>query len=108
MPGNPEALPAGRGRLASLGTALAVTLAVAACGGGISGKYSDDTDSVSYTFESGGKVMMQASFGPMIEMEYEKDGDRILIKGVGGATQVLEITDEGHLDMGMLVLKKVE
>lgn len=92
----------------ALVTALAVAGGLAACGGsGIEGTYSDDMGVVSYDFGSGGKVLVTGPFGAAVEMEYERDGDRILVGGAdSSARQVLTITDEGHLDMGVTVLKK--
>jgi len=86
---------------------LVTTVAVGGCGGGgLEGTYSDDMGVVSYEFRSGGKVMITGPFGNAVELNYEVDGDRVLVKASEGAAQVLTITPEGHLDIGLAVLKK--
>ena len=92
----------------ALVTLLALAGGFAACGGsGIEGTYSDDMGVVSYDFGSDGKVLVTGPFGAAVEMDYERDGDRILVGGGdSSARQVLTITEEGHLDMGVTVLRK--
>ena len=91
--------------LAALLPALALGAAACGAGGGIEGTYADDMGVISYTFGDDGKVTVTGPFGSEVEMDYEVDGDRVLVGGAE-ARQVLTITEEGHLDMGMTVLKK--
>ncbi len=85
------------------------TLVAGGCGGGgLEGTYADDMGVVSYEFMSGGKVMITGPFGNAVELNYEVDGDRVLVRASEGAAQVLTITPEGHLDIGLAVLKKQE
>ncbi|MDH3298340.1 MAG: hypothetical protein OEM23_04160 [Gemmatimonadota bacterium] len=83
-----------------------VALAFAGCGGGLEGTYSDEMGVVTYEFSSDGKVMITGPFGNAVQLDYELEGDRVLVKASEGAAQVLTITPEGHLDIGLAVLKK--
>lgn len=89
---------------------LVVVLALAGCGGGggLEGTYSDDSGVVSYEFQKNGKVLI-TSIGGTVELDYEIDGDKVKVRAAEDApAQVLTITEEGDLDMGMAVLKKQE
>ncbi len=93
---------------------LAVVLTLLLAGGlaacsadGLDGVYEDAAGVVSYDFQSDGKVIVTGPFGAGVELSYERDGDRVYI-GAGDARQVLTITEEGHLDMGMAVLERRE
>lgn len=88
------------------GIGVLVALAVAACGGGLSGSYSDDSGVVTYEFSRGGTVTITSGLGGTIELDYERDGDRILVKGPQGGNQVLTLTPDGDIDIGVAVLKK--
>lgn len=95
-------------RIRSILLALVLSVAgLAACGGGFEGTYADEMGVVSYTFKSDGTVTVTGPFGSEVEMEYEKDGDRVLV-GSGGARQVLDILEDGSLDMGITTLRKQE
>ena len=85
--------------------AFLIVIALAGCGGGLSGTYADDMGAVTYEFQSNGKVLITSGFGAAVELEYKKDGDKIRIGTPEGA-QVLTITEEGHIDMGFILLKK--
>ena len=86
---------------------LTLGLALAACGGGMSGTYADDMGIVSYEFKSNGKVVISSGLGAAVEMDYEKDGNTIRVTAMEGMpAQVLTLTDEGDLDLGLAVLKK--
>ena len=88
-----------------LGIVLAIAL-TACGGGGMNGTYSDDSGIVSYEFKGNGKVLV-SSMGQTVELQYEKDGDKIRVMAAKNApAQVITITDDGHLDVGMAVLKK--
>lgn len=73
----------------------------------LDGVYEDEAGIVSYDFQSDGKVIVTGPFGAGVELSYERDGDRVYI-GAGDARQVLTITEEGDLDLGLAVLKKQE
>lgn len=75
---------------------LLASLLLAACGGGLSGTYTDPMGISSYTFEPGGKVEMSA-MGASVEMPYEVDGNKVRIKLPGGAAQVLTIKPDGSI-----------
>lgn len=97
-------------RIRSLVVLLTLVLAggLAACGADtLDGVYEDEAGVVSYDFQSDGKVIVTGPFGAGVELSYERDGDRVYI-GAGDARQVFTITEEGHLDMGLAVLKKQE
>jgi hypothetical protein len=81
------------------------TLALAACGAGLSGTYSSG-DQMSYTFESNGKVIQDMG-GMKIETKYELDGKNIkLITPAGNA--VLTLVDDNTISgpMGIKFIKK--
>ena len=89
---------------------LVVALALAGCGGGggIEGTYADDSGVVSYEFQGNGKVLV-TSIGGTVELEYEVEGEKVKVRAAEEApAQVLTITEDGDLDMGMAVLKKRE
>lgn len=82
-------------RIALLAPLLA-SLLLAACGGGLSGTYTDSTGIASYTFGPGDKVEVNA-MGASVEMPYEVDGNKVRIKLPGGAEQVLTIQPDGSI-----------
>jgi len=89
-----------------IGILLIVILLMFGCGGGMTGTYSDEHGIVTYEFQSNGKVLV-TSLGGTVELGYEKDGDRIRVKTAeGGPAQVLTLTENGDLDMGLAVLKR--
>lgn len=95
-----------RTRALAIVLALVLTGGLAACNANsLDGVYEDEAGVVSYDFQSDGKVIVTGPFGAGVELSYERDGDRVYI-GAGDARQVLTITEEGDLDMGLAVLKK--
>lgn len=81
---------------AKLASALLATLLLAACGGGLSGTYSDPMGITSYTFQPNGKVEMNA-MGASMELKYEVDGNKVKFVLPGGAAQVLTINSDGSI-----------
>jgi hypothetical protein len=80
---------------------LAVVLALAGCGGGVSGTYTGSQGMIqSMTFD-GGEVEIMSIMG--IETgTYEVDGDRLHVT-IQGETQTLAINDDGCIDGGMMI-----
>lgn len=97
-------------RIRSLAVVFMLVLAggLTACkADSLAGVYEDEAGVVSYDFQSDGKVIVTGPFGTGVELSYERDGDRVYI-GAGDARQVVTITEEGDLDLGLAVLKKQE
>lgn len=89
---------------------MLAALLLAACGGGLSGTYSDSEDITSYTFEPGGKVEVSA-MGSAMEMHYEVDGNKVKVGLSGnpnGPVQVLTIQPDGSISgpMGIRLTKQ--
>ena len=81
----------GLARLAALGaTALLV-----ACSPGLQGTYEDALGLTRYTFQTDGKVLIQA-MGTEVEMTYEKEGDKVKL-GASENRVVLTVLEDGTL-----------
>lgn len=91
-------------RIASL---LLGTLLLAACGGGLSGTYSDPMGVSSYTFQPNGKLEVNA-MGATVEMHYELDGNKIKVGIKDGPVQVMTLNPDGSISgpMGVKLTKK--
>lgn len=80
-------------------------LLLTACGGGVSGEYTDDSGMFTYNFKSGGKVEMTTNVFGVVqtqEMDYEVDDGKVKLGPKGGPQQVIDIDDDGCLDAGFL------
>lgn len=74
---------------------------LSACGGGMSGKYSDKDGNLSYTFKSDGTVIVDA-LGIKSEMKYKVDGNTVKLEVGGGSNLVFTKVDKGCLDTGFV------
>lgn len=77
---------------------------LSACGSKISGEYADKTGVVSYTFESGDKVLISA-IGIETEGRYEVDGNKVKVEN-NGQNIIFTINDDGSLQSPFGKLKK--
>jgi len=83
----------------------ALALVLAACGGGVSGEYTDESGMFTYNFKSGGKVEVTTNVFGMVqtqEMDYEVEDGKLKLGPKGGPQQVISIDDEGCLNAGFL------
>lgn len=80
-------------------------LALAACGGGLSGTWADDAGVTSYAFTRDGNVTISV-LGTEVDAEYHLDGDKVLVSSAQG-TVVLTRRD-GRLfgPMGLQLLRQ--
>lgn len=83
---------------------LAMLFLLSACGSKISGEYADKTGVVSYTFESGDKVLISA-IGIETEGRYEVDGNKVKVEN-NGQNIIFTINDDGSLQSPFGKLKK--
>lgn len=82
------------------------TVILTGCGGGIDGTYKDAIGMTSYTFDSGGKVTVEA-MGTASELEYRVEDGKVKIGSEQGSV-VMKIIDEATLEGPMgLTLKKI-
>lgn len=77
---------------------------LAACGSKLSGEYADKSGAVSYTFESGDKVLMSA-IGIETEGTYEVDGNKVRVEN-NGQNIIFTILEDGSLKTPFGNLKK--
>ena len=92
---------------AKTASVLLGTLLLAACGGGLSGTYSDPMGVTSYTFQPNGKLEVN-TMGATVEMHYEMDGNKIKVGIKDGPAQVWTLNADGSISgsMGMKLTKK--
>ncbi len=94
-------------KLHKLSLSLILSLSLVACGGGLSGTYSDG--SMSYDFQSGGKVIFSVLAGKTemkTEGKYERDGDKVKIIDSTGKNEIMTLTDGNTLSGALGVFKK--
>lgn len=79
-----------------LASAVFAALLLAACGSRLTGTYTDPMGIASYTFQSNGKVEMNA-MGTAMELKYEVHGNKVKFVLPGGSAQVLTIQPDGSI-----------
>src|SRR5262245_1960054 len=84
---------------------VAVAMALAACGPGMSGKYAE-VDGLGALEFKGRKVYVTTALGTTFVAEYEVDGDRVIIKGAGGSQVYTRAGDRLDGGLGMKFVKQ--
>jgi outer membrane lipopolysaccharide assembly protein LptE/RlpB len=84
----------------------AVALAVAACGSHMKGKYASSNGMMSVEFR-GDKAYVTVPMAGTQQMDFEQDGDRVILKNEGG-NLVLTRNSDGSLSGPMGDMKPVD
>lgn len=80
-------------------------LFLAACGGGVSGTWSDDAGVTQYAFSRNGNVTISV-LGSNVEAEYRKDGDRILVSSAQGTVVLTQRDGDLYGPMGLRLVRQ--
>lgn len=94
-----------RGRRTAIAPALVLGSLLAACGGGLSGKYEDALGTTRYEFTGDGRVYMSV-LGIESAGQYEVDGERILLSGPNGSLVLSRDGDELIGPMGLKLRRR--
>lgn len=81
--------------------------AVAACGDGLEGTYSDDPVVTRYVFNGNGDVRISV-LGSEVLAEYRVDGDRVFVTSPQGTVVLTRRADRLHGPMGLELVRRTE
>lgn len=85
--------------------ALALALLASACGGGLTGRYANAGGVGSLDFRSNGTVYVTL-YGGTFAGTYEVEGERVIVRGPGGAQVFVKTGDRLDGDYGMTFVKQ--
>jgi hypothetical protein len=93
-------------KISGLAWTACMAVALAACSEKLDGTYTDGIGLATYTFQPNGKVLV-SSFLAEVQVDYEVDGNKILLTGQDGQL-VLRRQDDGSLQgpMGLKLVKE--
>lgn len=89
----------------NIAVAVALALFCGGCGGGLSGRYDEESGVGSLEFQGDGTVYVTA-LGATVEGDYELDGDRVIIAGPNGNQILIRRGDRLEGGLGLNYVKK--